>query len=62
MPYPLGSNAKGYDGPHRRSECRMEGEGDLLDVRDRAPFPTETGKGTTSKVLTVQVRPESLAK
>jgi hypothetical protein len=34
----------------------------FASVSTRAPFHMETGKGTTSKVLRFQLRPDPLAK
>ena len=48
--------------PHRRSERWMERQGDLDHFATRAPFHMEGGKGTTSKIIKFQVRPDPLAK
>ena len=48
--------------PHRRPLGRLEGAGAVGDVSTRTPFHMETGKGTTSKVMHFQLRPDPLAK
>ena len=62
VPYPLGFYAKGYDGRIDDPNAGWKGKAIYSTFATRAPFHTETGKGTTSKVLKFQVRPNPLAK
>jgi len=62
VPYPMGFFAKGYDGRIDDPNAGWKGKGIYSTFSTRAPFHTETGKGTTSKVLKFQVRPNPLAK
>ena len=63
VPYPMGFYAKGLDGriddpggaAGRAAACGRP-------TRHRAPFHMEGGKGTTSKVVNFQVRPDPLAR
>jgi hypothetical protein len=61
VPYPLGFYAKGYDGRIDDPNAGWKGKGIYSTFATRAPFHTETGKGTTSKVVKFQVRPNPLA-
>ena len=62
VPYPMGFYAKGYDGRIDNPSAGWKGKGIYSTFATRAPFHTETGKGTTSKVVKWQVRPNPLAK
>jgi hypothetical protein len=62
VPYPLGFYAKGMDGRIDDPRAGWKGKGLWSTVATRAPFHMETGKGTRSKVLKFQVRPDPLAK
>jgi hypothetical protein len=62
VPYPLGFYAKGYDGRIDDANAGWKGKGIYSTFATRAPFHTETGKGTTSKVVKFQVRPNPLAR
>jgi hypothetical protein len=62
VPYPLGFFAKGLDGRIDDAKAGWKGKGLWSTYATRAPFHTETGKGTTSKVLHFQLRPDPLAK
>ena len=62
VPYPLGYYAKGFDGRIDDPGAGWKGKGIYSTFATRAPFHTETGKGTTSKVVKWQIRPNPLAK
>jgi hypothetical protein len=62
VPYPMGFYAKGIDGRIDNPNGGWKGKGIYTTFATRAPFHTETGKGTTSKLLKFQVRPDPLAK
>ena len=62
VPYPLGFFAKGMDGRIDDPKLGWKGKGLWSTVSTRTPFHMETGKGTTSKVLHFQLRPDPLAK
>jgi hypothetical protein len=62
VPYPLGFYAKGLDGRIDDVRIGWKGKGLWTTYATRAPFHTETGKGTTSKVVHIQLRPDPLAK
>jgi hypothetical protein len=62
VPYPLGFFAKGLDGRIDDAKAGWKGKGLWSTYATRTPFHTETGKGTTSKVLHFQLRPDPLAK
>jgi hypothetical protein len=62
VPYPLGFYTKWVDGRIDDPKGGWKGRGLWATVSTRAPFHMEGGKGTTSKVLKVQVRPDPLAK
>ena len=44
------------------AQAGWKGKGLWSTVSTRAPFHMETGKGTTSKVIKFQLRPDPLAK
>jgi hypothetical protein len=62
VPYPLGFYAKGLDGRIDDDQLGWKGKGLWTTYATRAPFHTETGKGTTSKVVHIQLRPDPLAR
>ena len=59
--YPLGFYAKGMDGRIDDPKAGWKGKGLWATWGTRTPFHSETGKGTTSKVLHFQLRPNPLA-
>ena len=62
VPYPNGFYAKWMDGRIDDPAAGWKGRGIYTTIGTRAPFHLETGKGTTSKVLHFQLRPNPLAK
>jgi hypothetical protein len=62
VPYPLGFYTKWMDGRIDNEKIGWKGRGLWATISTRAPFHMETGKGTTSKVMQFQVRPDPLAK
>ena len=62
VPYPMGYYGKGFDGRIDDPNAGWKGKAVYSTFATRAPFHTETGKGTTSKVLKFQVRPNPLSK
>jgi hypothetical protein len=62
VPYPLGYYAKWMDGRIDDPSAGWKGRAIWSTVSTRAPFHMETGKGTTSKVIKFQLRPNPLAK
>jgi hypothetical protein len=62
VPYPLGYYAKWMDGRIDDPSAGWKGRAIWSTVSTRAPFHLETGKGTTSKVIKFQLRPDPLAK
>ena len=62
VPYPLGFNSKGLDGRIDDPNAGWKGKGLWSTYAGRAPFHIEGGKGTTSKVVKFQLRPDPLAK
>jgi hypothetical protein len=62
VPYPLGFYTKWMDGRIDDPNAGWKGRGLWATVSTRAPFHMETGKGTTSKVLHFQLRPDPLAR
>jgi hypothetical protein len=62
VPYPLGFYTKWMDGRIDDPKAGWKGKGLWATVSTRAPFHMEGGKGTTSKVLHFQLRPDPLAK
>ncbi len=61
VPYPLGFFAKGMDGRIDDPKTGWKGKGVWTTWGTRTPFHSETGKGTTAKVVHFQVRPDPLA-
>jgi hypothetical protein len=62
VPYPLGFYTKWLDGRIDDPNAGWKGKGLWATVSTRAPFHMETGKGTPSKVLKFQLRPDPLAR
>jgi hypothetical protein len=62
VPYPLGYYTKWLDGRIDDAKAGWKGRGLWSTVSTRAPFHMEGGKGTTSKVVKFQMRPDPLAK
>jgi hypothetical protein len=62
VPYPTGFYTKWMDGRIDDPNAGWKGRGLWATVSTRAPFHMETGKGTTSKVLHFQLRPNPLAR
>jgi hypothetical protein len=62
VPYPLGFYTKWMDGRIDDPAAGWKGRGVWTTISTRAPFHMETGKGTTSKVMKFQVRPNPLAR
>lgn len=61
VPYPLGFFAKGMDGRIDDPKAGWKGKGVWTTWGTRTPFHSETAKGTTSKVVHFQIRPDPLA-
>jgi hypothetical protein len=61
VPYPNGFFTKWMDGRIDDPDAGWKGRGLYATVSTRAPFHMEGGKGTTSKVLRFQLRPNPLA-
>ena len=62
VPYPMGFYTKWMDGRIDDAKAGWKGRGLWATVSTRTPFHMETGKGTTSKVMHFQLRPDPLAK
>ena len=62
VPYPQGFYTKWMDGRIDDPKAGWKGKGVWATVSTRAPFHMETGKGTQSKVMHFQIRPDPLAK
>lgn len=62
VPYPLGFYTKWVDGRIDDPNAGWKGRALWATISTRAPFHMETGKGTTSKVMKFQLRPDPLAK
>ena len=62
VPYPMGFFAKGMDGRIDNPSGGWKGKAIFTTYATRAPFHSEGGKGTTSKLVKFQVRPDPLAK
>jgi hypothetical protein len=62
VPYPTGYYTKWLDGRIDDAKTGWKGRGLWTTISTRAPFHMETGKGTTSKVIKFQLRPDPLAK
>ena len=62
IPYPMGFYGKGFDGRIDNANAGWKGKGVYTTYATRAPFHMEGGKGTTSKIIKFQVRPDPLSK
>ena len=62
VPYPLGFYTKWVDGRIDDPDAGWKGKGLWATHSTRAPFHLEGGKGTKSKVVKFQLRPDPLAK
>ena len=62
VPYPLGYYTKWVDGRVDDVNAGWKGKGLWTTVSTRAPFHMEGGKGTPSKVIKFQLRPDPLAR
>lgn len=62
VPYPMGFFTKWMDGRIDDPNAGWKGRGIWTTISTRAPFHMEGGKGTTSKVMKFQLRPDPLAK
>jgi hypothetical protein len=62
VPYPMGFYAKGMDGRIDDENAGWKGKGLWATYGTRTPFHVEGGKGTTSKVVRFQLRPDPLAR
>jgi hypothetical protein len=62
VPYPMGFFAKGMDGRIDNPNGGWKGKAIFTTYGTRAPFHSEGGKGTTSKLVKFQVRPDPLSK
>ena len=62
VPYPLGFYTKWMDGRIDDPNAGWKGRALWSTVSTRGPFHMEGGKGTTSKVVKFQMRPDPLAK
>jgi hypothetical protein len=61
VPYPMGFFAKGMDGRVDDPNAGWKGKGVWTTWGTRTAFHSETGKGTNSKVVHFQLRPNPLA-
>jgi hypothetical protein len=62
VPYPLGFYTKWMDGRIDDPNAGWKGRGIWTTISTRTPFHMETGRGTTSKVMKFQMRPNPLAR
>jgi hypothetical protein len=62
VPYPMGFYTKWLDGRIDDASAGWKGRGLWATISTRAPFHMEGGKGTTSKVMKFQLRPDPLAR
>ena len=62
VPYPLGFYTRWLDGRIDDPGAGWKGRGLRAAVGTRAPFHMEGGKGTTSKAVGFQLRPDPLAR
>ena len=61
VPYPMGFFAKSLDGRIDDPKTGWKGRGLWSTYATRAPWHIEGGKGTTSKAVKFQLRPDPLA-
>ena len=62
VPYPMGFFSKGMDGRIDDPKGGWKGKGIYTTIATRAPFHLEGSKGTTSKLIRFQMRPDPLSK
>jgi hypothetical protein len=62
VPYPMGFFTKWLDGRIDDPNAGWKGRGLWATISTRAPFHMEGGKGTPSKVMKFQLRPDPLAR
>jgi hypothetical protein len=62
VPYPMGFYTKWMDGRIDDPKAGWKGKGLWATFGNRTPFHIEGGKGTKSKVVKFQLRPDPLAK
>jgi hypothetical protein len=62
VPYPLGYYTKWIDGRIDDPKGGWKGRGLWTTISTRAPYHMETGKGTPSKIIKFQMRPDPLAR
>ena len=62
VPYPMGFYAKGMDGRIDDPDAGWKGRGLWSTFGNRTPFHLEGGKGTSSKIVKFQLRPDPLAR
>jgi hypothetical protein len=62
VPYPMGFYTKWLDGRIDDPKAGWKGRGLWATISTRAPFHMEGGKGTTSKAIRFQLRPDPLNK
>ena len=62
VPYPMGFYSKWMDGRVDDPKAGWKGKGMWATYSTRTPFHIEGGKGTTSKVVKLQLRPDPLAR
>jgi hypothetical protein len=62
IPYPMGFYGKGIDGRIDDPKGGWKGKAVYTSVSTRAPFHQEGGRGTVSKLLKFQLRPDPLSK
>jgi len=62
IPYPMGFYGKGIDGRIDDPKGGWKGKAVYTSVSTRAPFHQEGGRGTVSKLLKFQMRPDPLSK
>jgi hypothetical protein len=62
VPYPTGYYTKWMDGRIDDPRAGWKGRGVWTTISTRTPYHMETGKGTTSKVIKFQIRPDPLAR
>ena len=62
VPYPMSFFAKWADGRIDNPKAGWKGKSPWATYSTRSVSHLETGKGTTSKVLKFQLRPDSLAR
>jgi hypothetical protein len=62
VPYPLGFYSRGLDGRIDDAKAGWKGRGLWAAYSSQAPWHTEGGRGTTSKLMQIQLRPDPLAR